>query len=247
MVNRETTPFAALRDVPPSSPEYQFLVERALHRQPASSSGSRTVSAMAFSIACNCGCRIEVAVADAGLTTTCPDCGRRLVIPALTELQRTTTSGEPLLAPGEEDPPCRDDVASGAIPSDPAVPEAFPFLWTPDWLCRQRINQQALENFVAGLPEGTPAAFLRSSRGVRAGHRLRSAAQRQTVAGHPDQTARLVRGPDSGPAGTLAARRLPRRSTIGPSCFPFAWSWGSGPERRRTASRRPSRKSARAG
>ncbi|MCY2988049.1 MAG: tetratricopeptide repeat protein [Planctomycetota bacterium] len=115
---------------------------------------------MAFPIACSCGCRIDVAATDAGLTITCPDCDRRLVVPAWTELQRSVTNGEPLVAQDAEKTQHSGNAASGLKTPDSDLPDEFPFLWTPDWLCRQRINQQALQNFVAAFQKSLRQHFI---------------------------------------------------------------------------------------
>ena len=110
-------------------------------------------------IACSCGCRIEVAATDAGLTITCPDCDRQLVVPAWTELQRSLTNGEPLVAQDAEKPQHRGHAASGLEAPDSDLSDEFPFLWTPDWLCRQRINPQALQNFVVAFQKSLRQHF----------------------------------------------------------------------------------------
>jgi tetratricopeptide (TPR) repeat protein len=105
---------------------------------------------MTFTIVCQCGCRLQVEDTEAGTVRACRLCRRQLVVPSLTAL-REAAQGVPLAAleVGESESSARSPEATES-PAEPP-PREFICLWTPEHLCRQRVNAQALSSYVTAV------------------------------------------------------------------------------------------------
>ena len=106
---------------------------------------------MSFRIACACGKSFSVSGVQAGTTIEC-ECGRRNLVPSLTELRRGTASGQPLTA--------EEDVAdSSHVRGEKAEPEQDWAVLNPGPQLGQRITEQALVHFCEAVRRTTREFF----------------------------------------------------------------------------------------